>query len=235
MLLLVAAQGVFPHKAGVARVTAESPRRVELGPISGADGLWRIPSSVLPSAPAAFPAVALFGLIRVALLLVDDQVAALLGREAAEVALEGALRRVDPLVDLERPLAGAGVSALGTLDGLNGLVLSRVLPQSSLVGTLEITVHTVEGVLSAMFDVNVRFQVAFHGAAVLTKVTLVRLFAGVNPDVPLQVRVDFELCVALLALERCIPLENEIKDNTKIKIKGFSVQPKKTPSPSHSC
>lgn len=94
---------------------------------------------------------------------------------------------MDPLMDFERPLAGAGVSALGTLDGLSGLVFSRVLPQSSLVGTLELTVHAVEGILRAMFDLNVRFQVAFHGAAVFTKVTLVRLFARVNPDVPLQV------------------------------------------------
>lgn len=99
-------------------------------------------------------------------------------------------------MDFERPLAGAGVGALGTLDGLNGLVFSHMLPQTILAGTLEITVLAAEGVLSAVFELNVRFQVALHGAAVLTKVTLVRLLAGVNPNVPLQVRVDFELCVA---------------------------------------
>lgn len=109
-------------------------------------------------------------------------------------------------MDFERPLAGARVSALGTLDGLSGLVLSGVLPQSSFVGTLEVTVHTVEGVVSAMFDLDVRFQIALHGTAVFTEVTLVRLFTGVNPDVPLQVRVNFELCIALSALERCISL-----------------------------
>lgn len=189
--------------------------------------LRRIASSAFPSTSATFPTAALFGFIRVALLFVDDEVAALLGREAAEVTFEGALLRMDPLVDFERSPAGAGVSALGTLDGLSGLVLSQVLPQSSLVGALEITVHTVEGVLSAMFDLNVRFQVAFHGAAVLTKVTLVRLFAGVNPDVPLQVRVDFEFGITLLALERCIALENEMKDNAR----RFSLQPTKQNRP----
>lgn len=117
----------------------------------------------------------------------DDEVAALLGGKVAEVTFKGAILRMDPVVDFERPLAGAGVSALGTLDGLCGLVLSRVLPQGSLIGTLEIAVHAAEGVISAMFDLNVRLQVAFHGAAVLTEVTLVRLFARVNPDVPLQV------------------------------------------------
>lgn len=206
MLLLVATQRVLPHEAGIARVTAESSSCIQLGPISGADGLRRVTPSALPSASATFPTAALFGLIRVALLFVDDEVAALLGGEVAEVAFERPLLRVDPLVDFERPLAGAGVSALGTLDGLSRLVLPRVLPQGGLVGALEIAVHAVEGVLSAVFDLNVRFQVALHGAAVFTKVTLVRLLAGVNPDVPLQVGVDFELCIALLALERCIPL-----------------------------
>ena len=139
---------------------------------------------------------------------------------------------MDPLVDFERPLAGAGVSALGTLDGLDGLMFSRVLPQSRLVGALEIAVRTVEGVLSAVFDLNVRFQVAFHGAAIFTKVTLVRLFARVNPDVPLQVRVDFELRIALLALERCIPLgnKNEINDKTKTHKKNFQCGYKTTSS-----
>ena len=90
-------------------------------------------------------------------------------------------------------------------------MLSRMLPESRLAGTLEITLHALKGVLSAVFDMNVRLQVAFHGAAVLTEVTFVRLFARVNPDVPLQVRVDFELCVTLLALERCISLEKKQK------------------------
>ena len=144
----------------------------------------------------------------------DDEVAALLGGKVAEVTFEGALLRVDPLVDFERPLAGARVSALGTLDGLSGLVFSRVLPQSRLVGTLEVTVRTVEGVLSAVLDPVVRLQVALHGAAVVTELTLVWLLSRVNPDVPLQVRVDFELCVALLALERCVPLEINGKTKT---------------------
>lgn len=142
-----------------------------------------------------------------ALLPVDDEVAALLGRKAAEFTLEGTLLRVDPFVDFECPLAGAGVRALGALDGLSRLVLPRVLPQSSLVGALEITVHAVERVLCAVFELNMRLQVAFHGTAVLTEFTLVGLFTGVNPDVPLQVGVDFEFGVTLLALEWCIALE----------------------------
>lgn len=117
----------------------------------------------------------------------NDEIAALLRGKVAEVTFERAVFGVDPLVDLERPLAGAGVSALGTLNGLSGLVFSQVLSQSSLVGTLEITVHALKGVLRTMFDLNVRFEVSFHGAAVLTKVTFVRFFARVNPDVPLQV------------------------------------------------
>lgn len=214
VLLLVAAQGVFPHKASVARVTAEGSGRIQLGPVSGVHGLRGVTPPAFPSTSAAFPTVALFGRVRVALLFVDDEVAALLGGKVAEVTSEGALLGVDPLVDFERPLAGARVSALGALDGLGGLVFSRVLPQGSLVGTLEVAVRAVEGVLGAVLDPVVRLQVALHGAAVVTKLALVRLLAGVNPDVPLQVRVDFELRVALLALERCIPLEINGKTKT---------------------
>ena len=88
-------------------------------------------------------------------------------------------------MDFERTLAGAGVSTLGTLNGLSGLVLPGVLPQSCLAGTLEITLPALKGVLSAVFDLNVRLQVALHCAAVLTEVTLEGLFTRVNPDVPL--------------------------------------------------
>lgn len=136
----------------------------------------------------------------------DYKVAALLGGKVAEVTCKGALLGVYPFMDPERPPAGAGIRALGALNGLSGLVLSGVLPQSSFVGTLEITVRTLEGVFSAVFDLNVRFQIAFHGAAVFTEVTFVWLFTRVNPDVSLKVRVDFELCVTLLALEGCVPL-----------------------------
>lgn len=90
-------------------------------------------------------------------------------------------------MDFKRALAGAGVSTLGTLNGLSRLMLSGVLPQVRLAGTLEITLPALKGVLSAVFDLNVRLQVAFHGTAVLTEVTLEGLFTRVNPDVPLQV------------------------------------------------
>lgn len=83
-------------------------------------------------------------------------------------------------------------------------MLPRVLPQSRLAGALEVTFQAAVRVFGAVFDLNVRLQVAFHGTAVITKVTLVRLFTRVNPDVPLQVRVNFELGVTLLALEGCI-------------------------------
>lgn len=149
------------------------------------------------------------------LLSVDDEVATLFGRKTTKVTFKGALLRMDPLVDSERPLAGTGVSALGTLYGLNGLVLSGVLSQGRLVGALEVTVRAVEVVLGAVPDLNVRLQVAFHGATVFTKVTLVRLFAGVNPDVSLQVRVDFELGVTLLALERRVTSTSKTKGTQK--------------------
>lgn len=128
-------------------------------------------------------------------------------------------------MDFECPLAGAGVRALGTLDGLDGLVLSRVLPQSVLAGTLEITVAAAEGVLGAVFDLNVRLQVAFHGTAIFTKVTLVRFLARVNPEVPLQVGVDFELCVALLALERRVPLEGNQTNDSQCSLKQTRYHP----------
>lgn len=147
VLLLVAAQRIFPDEAGVTRVAAKSTSGVEFGVVPGADGLGRL--------AAGLPFAALFGFIRVALLPVDDQVAALLGREAAEVAFKGPLLRMDPLVDSEGPPAGAGVRALGTLNGLNGLVLPRVFPQSRLVGAPEVTLHAVVGVLGAVFDLNV--------------------------------------------------------------------------------
>lgn len=203
VLLLVAAQRIFPDEAGVARVAAKSTSCVQFGVIPGAHGFGRL--------AAALPLAALVGFVRVALLPVDDEVAALFGREAAEVAFKGPFLRMDPLVDSEGPLAGAGVRALGTLDGLNGLVLPGVFPQRRLVGALEVTLEAVVGVLRAVFDLNVGLQVALHGAAVVTEVTLVRLFTGVNPDVPLQVRVDFELGVTLLALERCIASTNHMK------------------------
>lgn len=209
VLLLVAAQRILPDEAGVARVAAESTGGVELGVIPGAGRLGRL--------AAALPFAALFGFVRVALLPVDDQVAALLGREAAGVAFKGPLLRMDPLVDSEGPPAGAGVRALGTLNGLNGLVLPRVLPQGRLVGAPEVALDAVVRVLGAVFDLDVGLQVAFHGAAVVTEVALVRLFTRVNPDVALQVRVNFELGVALLALERRVASTNQMKRSQKKK------------------
>lgn len=209
VLLLVAAQRIFPDEAGVTRVAAKSTSSVEFGVIPGAEGLGRL--------AVGLPSAALFGFIRVALLSVDDQVAALLGREAAEVAFKGSFLRMDPLVDSESPPAGAGVRALGTLNGLNGLVLPRVFPQSRLVGAPEVTLHAVVRVFGAVFDLNVRLQVAFHGAAVITEVTLVRFFTRVNPDVSLQVRVNFELGVTLLALERRVASANQMKRSEKKK------------------
>lgn len=96
-------------------------------------------------------------------------------------------------------------------------------PQRRLAGALEVAARAAEGVLGAVLYLNVRFQVALHGAAVLAKVTLVGFFARVNPDVPLQVGVDFELGIALLALERSVPLRGngrtreERKKNTQNK------------------
>lgn len=208
VLLLVAAQRIFPDEAGVARVAAKSTSRVQLGVVPGADGLWGL-------AAVVFAFAALLGSIRVALLSMDDEVAALFGRKVAEVTFEGPLLRVDPLVDSQRPLAGAGVRALGALNGLNGLVLPRVLPQSRLVGALEVAFQAVVGVLGAVFDLDVRLQVAFHGAAVITKVTLVRLLARVNPHVPLQVRVNFELGITLLALEGGIASTDQMRRSRK--------------------
>lgn len=207
VLLLVAAQRIFPDEAGVTGVAAKSPSGVQFGVIPGADGFGRL--------AAGLPFAALFGFIRVALLSVDDQVAALLGREAAEVAFKGPFLRMDPLVHSESPPAGAGVRALGALDGLNGLVLPRVFPQSRLVGAPEVTLDAVVRVLAAVFDLNVGLQVAFHGAAVVTEVTLVRFFPGVDPDVSLQVRVNFELGVTLLALERRIASTQQMKRSQK--------------------
>lgn len=205
MLLPVAAQRVLPHKRRLAQVTAEGPRCVQLGPVPGAHRLGRV-LSVTDTGFASFPTDTCLRLVRVALLLlVDEQVAALLGGETAEVTFEGSLFRVDPLMDLERPLAGAGVDALGALDGLSGLVLSRVLPQGCLIGALEVTVRAGKRVGRAVFYLDVGFQVALHGTAVLTEVTLIRLLTRVDADVPLQVRVDLELCFTLSALERCIP------------------------------
>lgn len=206
MLLPVAAQRVLPHKRRLAQVTAEGPRRIQLGPVPGAHRLGRV-LSVTDTGFASFPTntCTLLRFVRMALLLVDDQVAALLGGETAEVTFEGSLFRVDPLMDLERPLAGAGVDALGALDGLSGLVLSRVLPQGCLIGALEVTVRAGKRVGRAVFYLDVGFQVALHGTAVLTEVTLIRLLTRVDADVPLQVRVDLELCFTLSALERCIP------------------------------
>lgn len=123
MLLLVAPQGVLPHEGGVARVTAERSGRFQFGPIPGGRGLRGVPAPAFSSAPGPLGAAAPLRVVRVALPFVDDQVAALLRGEVAGVAFEGAILRVDPLVDSERTLAGAGVGALGTLDGLSGLVL----------------------------------------------------------------------------------------------------------------
>lgn len=88
---------------------------------------------------------------------VDDQVTALFGGKVTKFAFKRSLIRVDPLVDFECPLAGAGVSALGTLNGLSGLVFPGVLPQSRFIGALKITLHAVKRVLCAMFNLNVRF------------------------------------------------------------------------------
>lgn len=210
VLLPVAAQRILPDEAGVAGVAAESARCVQLGVAPGAQRPGRL-AAVLP-----FPAL-LLGFIRVALLPVDDQVAALFGRKVAEVAFKGPFLRVDPLVDPQRPLAGAGVGALGAANGLEGLVLPLVLPQRRLVGALEVAFQAAVGVLAAVFDVNVRLQVAFHGAAVVAEVTLVRLLARVDPDVAFQVRVNFELGVTLLALEGCVASTTEAKDHRKDK------------------
>lgn len=84
-------------------------------------------------------------------------------------------------------------------------MLPAVLPQGGLVGTLEVALRAAQGVLGTVLDLDVGLQVALHRTAVLAKVTLVRLLARVNAHVPLQVRVDLELGVALLALEGCIP------------------------------
>lgn len=80
-------------------------------------------------------------------------------------------------------------------------MLPRVLPQRRLVGALEVAFQAAVGVVAAVLDVNVRLEVAFHGAAVVAEVALVRLLARVDPDVAFQVRVNFELGVTLLALE----------------------------------
>lgn len=196
VLLLVAAQGILPDEAGIARVAAEGAGGVQFGVIPGARGLGRL--------AAAPPFAALSGFPRVALLSVDGQVAALFGGEAAEVTREGPLLRVDPLVHSEGPPAGAGVRTGGAPKGLDRPVLPRVRAQRRLAGGPEVALEAVVGVVGAVLDLNVRLQVAFHGAAVVAEVTLVGFLARVNPDVSLQVRVNFELGVALLALERCV-------------------------------
>lgn len=88
VVLLVAPQGVFPHEGRVARVAAESSSRFQFSPVPGADWIWRIRSSFPSSSSNTFPAASFLRSVRVALLLVDDQVAALLGGEAAEVAFK---------------------------------------------------------------------------------------------------------------------------------------------------
>lgn len=92
-------------------------------------------------------------------------------------------------------------------------MLPRVLPQSRPAGGLVVALFTLKQVLSAVLDASVRLQVSFHSTAVLTEVTFVGLFPGVNAEVPLQVGVDFELCVALLALKRCVTLKEKEKIN----------------------
>ena len=79
-----------------------------------------------------------------------------------------------------------------------------MLPQDSLVLALEVTVQALEDI-GAVFDLDVRLEVALHGTAVVTEVTLVWLLPRVDADVPLEVRVDLELRFTQLALERCIP------------------------------
>lgn len=209
MLLLVAPQRVFSDKRSAARVAGKGSRCIQFGPVPGADGLRRVTSSTLPCSSATFPTDSLLRLVRVALLFVNDQAAALLGGKAAEVTFKRSLLRVYPLVDLERPLARAGVSALGAQDGLNGLMLPRVLSQSILGRALEITVRALKGVFGAVLELNVRFEVAFHGTAILTEVTFVGLLPRVSPNVSLQVRVDFEFGVTLVALEWCVPLKKK--------------------------
>ena len=143
-----------------------------------------------------------------ALLAVDEQVAALLGGKAAVLALERPLVRVHALVDLERPLACAGVAALGALHRQGGLVAPGVLAQGTLVGTLEVTVRAAEGVLRGVLDLNVGLEVAFHGTAVVAEVTLVGLLPRMHTDVALQVRVNLEFGIALVALEWAVSYRN---------------------------
>lgn len=61
------------------------------------------------------------------------------------------------LVDLERPLARAGVTALAALQRLGRLVLAGMVSQSSFGGALEFTFGAAEGVGGAVFQLHVGF------------------------------------------------------------------------------
>lgn len=108
------------------------------------------------------------------------------------------------LVRLQRPPTGAGVTALGALQGEWGEVRASMLAQGTLAGAGEVAVRTVEGVVGGMFDPYMRLEVALHGRTVVAQVARKRLLTRVDADMALQIRVDLELGVALATLERAV-------------------------------
>lgn len=70
---------------------------------------------------------------------------------------KGTFVRVHPLVNIERPLAGAGITALAALQRLDGLVLTGVVSQGGFGGTLKVTFRATEGVDAAVLKMDVGF------------------------------------------------------------------------------
>ncbi len=58
-------------------------------------------------------------------------------------------------MDLERPLGGAGVTALAALQRLGWLVLAGMVSQGSFGGALEVAFRAAEGVGGAVFQLHV--------------------------------------------------------------------------------
>lgn len=148
MLPLMAPQRILTDKRGLTEITFECLLGLQFGNLSGA--------AILQPPSLCFLCFLLhLDLVPVGFLQVCGQVAPLLSVKVAEVTLERAILEMDPFMHLEGRLIGTGVVTLGAFDRLLGLVGPQVMPEVSLVPTLEVAFKALEGVLHIVLDANV--------------------------------------------------------------------------------